>query len=88
MDDSEEIIQKRRKNRRELERYTKTANERLRIFLNGLSIGEMKTKIKDLNFSDKSLNFLCEVIALEHEDYEICIAVEEIKKEQALNQIS
>jgi hypothetical protein len=80
----EEIIKKITKTFRELEVCTKTANERLRLFLNGLSREEMKTKIKSLNFSDKSLNFLCEGIALEHEDYEICIAVEEIKKERGL----
>ena len=84
MEDPEELINSIRKTFRELEMCTKTANERLRVFLNGLSIEEMKVKIRALNFSDKSLNFLCEGIALEHEDYEICIAAEEIKKERAL----
>ena len=84
MEDSEEII-KIKTTFRELEMCTKKANERLRVFLNGLSKEEMIAKIRGLNFSDKSLNFLCEGIALEHEDYEICIAVEAIKKERALN---
>jgi hypothetical protein len=69
----------------ELEKHAVDANEKLRIYLNGLSRKDMKDKIIKLNLSDKSLNFLCEGIALEHEDYEICIAVEEIKKERALN---
>ncbi len=83
-EDPEEIIKQVRATFRELEVCTKTANERLRIFLNGLSVDEMVLKMRGLNFSDKSLNFLCEGIALEHEDYEICIAVEIIKKERAL----
>ena len=67
----------------ELEKTAKAANEKLRVFLLGLSNDDMITRIKQLNLSDKSLNFLCEGIALEHEDYEICIAVEKIKKERA-----
>jgi len=68
---------------RELESRTKTANETLRLFLNGLTTDEMVVKIVGLDLSDKSLNFLCEGIAIEHEDYEICIAVQRIKKERA-----
>ncbi len=83
MEDNERLINDIKKTFRELENCTKTANERLRIFLKGLSIKEMVVKIKELNFSDKSLNFLCEGIALEHEDYEICIAVEEVKESAA-----
>ncbi len=88
MEDSGEIIKKVIKTFRELELGTKAANEKLRIFLRGLSGGEMIAKIKELNLSDRSLNFLCEGIALEHEDYEICTAVEAIKKERALNKAS
>jgi hypothetical protein len=68
----------------ELERHSKIVNEKLRIYLNGLSGKEMKDRIIQMNFSDKSLAFLCEGIALEHEDYEICMAVEEIKRERGL----
>jgi hypothetical protein len=88
MEDREELRKKIKETFRELERCTRTANERLRLFLNGLSVEEMIIKIKGLNFSDKSLNFLCEGIALEHEDYEICMAIEEIKKERATKQLA
>jgi len=87
MEDKERVINEIKTTFRELEMCTKTANERLRVFLKGLSVEEMILKIRGLNFSDKSLNFLCEGIALEHEDYEICIAVEEVKKERALKNI-
>ena len=64
----------------ELERHAKDVNEKLRVYLMGLSQEDMIRRIKQLKLSDKSLNFLCEGIALEKEDYEICIAVEAIKK--------
>ena len=67
----------------ELENYAEVAKESLRVFLRGLPKDEMVTKIKELDLSDKSLNFLCAGIALETEDYEICSAVEEIKKERS-----
>jgi predicted ATPase len=67
----------------ELEKHARSANERLRFFLMGLSRADMKIRINQLQLSDKSLNFLCEGIALEKEDYEICVAVEEIKKQRA-----
>jgi len=69
----------------ELEKNAKATNEKLRAFLMGLSNEDMLTRIRQLNLSDKSLNFLCQGIALENEDYEICIAVETIKKERAAN---
>ena len=72
----------------ELEKHARIANNKLRIYLNGLSKKDMKARIIELNLSDKSLNFLCEGIALEYEDYEICIAVEEIKKERAISHIN
>ena len=72
----------------ELQKHAKDANEKLRVYLNGLSLPDMKTKIIALNLSDKSLNFLCEGIALEHEDYEICAAVEQIKKERTLTALT
>ena len=68
----------------ELSKHAKAANENLRVFLKDLSQEEMIIRINQLNLSDKSLNFLCEGIALETEDYEICMAVEAIKKERAL----
>lgn len=71
----------------DLEMSTRSANERLRLFLKGLSVDEMILKMRGLNFSARSLNFLCECIALEHEDYEICMAVEAIKKENGLKSI-
>jgi len=67
----------------ELEKHANVANERLRVFLMGLSQPDMIARINQLELSDKSLNFLCEGIALEKEDYEICMAVEVIKKERA-----
>jgi hypothetical protein len=66
----------------ELERYADNAKEKLRQRLRGLSKEEMIVQINALNLSDKSLNFLCEVIALETEDYEICIAVQEIQSKR------
>jgi hypothetical protein len=68
----------------ELEKNAKEVNERLRVFLMDLSPPEMIARINQLELSDKSLNFLCEGIALEKEDYEICMAVEIIKKERAM----
>jgi len=68
----------------ELEKYAAYAKERLTLLLRNLSPEDMIAKINELNLSDKSLNFLCEGIALETEDYEICAAVESIKKERAL----
>jgi len=88
MENQEKLSKKIKESFRELEMCTKSANERLRLFLNGLPKEEMLAKIRGLNFSDKSLNFLCEGIALSHEDYEICIAVEEIKKERAIKQLA
>jgi hypothetical protein len=67
----------------ELDRHAKAANEKLRMFLKDLSNEDMIARINHLNLSDKSLNFLCGGIALEAEDYEICAAVETIKKERA-----
>src|SRR4051812_10759572 len=68
----------------ELEKYAAVAKEKLRYHLSGLPPEEMISKIKELNLSDKSLNFLCEGIALETEDYEICAAVQTIKKERGM----
>ncbi len=70
----------------ELEKYADAAKEKLRLHLSGLPPEEMIAKIKELNLSDKSLNFLCEGIALETEDYEICAAVEAIKKERTVKE--
>jgi len=67
----------------ELEKNARVVNERLRVFLMGLESAEMLNRIRQLNLSDRSLNFLCEGIALETEDYEICVAVEKLKKERA-----
>ena len=85
MNDPEKIIEEVKQPFLELERHASIANEKLRIFLIGLTKEQMTARINQLNLSDKSLNFLCEGIALEKEDYEICIVVEEIKKERALN---
>lgn len=68
----------------ELEKYADGAKDILRDLLNGLSKEDMLQEIKNLQLSDKSLNFLCEGIALETEDYEICAAVVAIKKERGL----
>jgi len=72
----------------ELEKHARDANERLRVYLMNLSQADMILRIGQLNLSDKSLNFLCEGIALEREDYEICIAVEEIKRQRAAAKVS
>jgi len=82
MEDAHE--KKIRKTFKELEMCTRSANESLRNYLVGSSAAEMLAKIRGLDLSDRSLNFLCEGIALEHEDYEICAAVEKIKSERAL----
>jgi hypothetical protein len=70
----------------ELGKHSAVANEKLRIFLKDLPQQEMIDRINQLNLSDKSLNFLCEGIALEQEDYEICMAVEAIKKNRSVAQ--
>ena len=67
----------------ELGKHSAVANEKLRVFLKDLPQEEMIDRINQLNLSDKSLNFLCEGIALEREDYEICMAVETIKKNRS-----
>ena len=67
----------------ELEKHAKKANELLRVYLKDLNPTDMIAKINQLELTDRSLNFLCEGIALQHEDYEICTAVEAIKKERA-----
>jgi len=67
----------------ELGKHAVAANEKLRVFLKDLPPADMIDRINQLNLSDKSLNFLCEGIALMKEDYEICAAVEHIKKERA-----
>ena len=69
----------------ELEEYAKVAQNRLRVLLRQLPKEEKIARIKSLNLTDRSLDFLCVGIALETEDYEICSAVEEIKKERALS---
>jgi len=69
----------------ELGKHSQIANEKLRVFLKDLPQPEMIGRINHLNLSDKSLSFLCEGIALEKEDYEICMAVETIKKQRADN---
>ena len=82
-DDEEDDLLITRKPSFELEKHAKEANERLRVFLMGLSQTDMIARINQLELSDESLNFLCDGIALEKEDYEICMAVEIIKKERA-----
>ena len=65
----------------ELENYADLAKDKIRIILRGLSKEEMIEQINDLHLSEKSLNFLCEGIALETEDYEICAAIQQIKND-------
>ena len=69
----------------ELEQLAKEAYERLHIILSGLPKEDVITRIKQLRLSDKSLNFLCKGIILEDEDQDICMIVEDIKRERALN---
>ncbi len=83
MENHDEIKHEIRHNFNEIARHATIANEKLRIFLKDLSKGEMIERINQLNLSDSSLVFLCEGIALKTEDYEICAAVEEIKKYRA-----
>jgi hypothetical protein len=73
-----------KKSLRELEKYAAATKDKLRILLRSLSKEDMIVKINELNLSDKSLNFLCEGIALETEDYEICAAVQAIKVARGL----
>ncbi len=67
----------------ELEKHAKKANELLRVYLKDLNPTDMVARINQLELTDRSLNFLCEGIALEYEDYEICAAVEAIKKKRS-----
>ena len=80
MENHEKVTKEVKKTFLELEKYADAAKDRLRGILFGLSKEEMIDRINELHLSDKSLNFLCEGIALETEDYEICAAVQEIKK--------
>ena len=82
-EDEEDEILLTRKPFFELEKHAKKANELLSVYLMGLNPTDMIARINQLELTDRSLNFLCEGIALEHEDYEICTAVEVIKKERA-----
>ena len=63
----------------ELGDHTSEANEKLRLFLRKLPKEEMIARINDLDLSDSSLEYLCAGVALEHEDYEICAAVQAIQ---------
>jgi len=65
----------------ELENNAKIAKDKIRIILRGLSKEDMIDQINELHLSEKSLNFLCEGIALESEDDEICAAVQQIKND-------
>ena len=85
MENHEKITKKVKQTFVELEKYTGYAKVHLRILLKDLPKEEMIARINKLNLSDKSLNFLCEGIALETEDYEICDAVQSIQKERALH---
>ena len=71
----------------ELERHAKITNENLRLFLMNLNQPDMIARINQLDLSDRSLDFLCEGIALEKEDYEICMAVEAIKKQRIADRL-
>jgi hypothetical protein len=82
--ENEEEAKELKQSLRELEKYAAATKDKLRILLRQLSKEEMIVKINELNLSDKSLNFLCEGIALETEDYEICAAVQAIKKTRGL----
>jgi hypothetical protein len=82
MENNEKVTKEVKESFVELDKRAKSANERLRVFLKDLGKADMKESIEHLNLSDDSLNFLCEGIALETEDYEICAAVTEIKKER------
>lgn len=64
----------------ELGDHTSEANEKLRLFLRKLPKGEMIARINDLNLTDDSLEYLSMGVALEHEDYEICAAVQAIQQ--------
>ncbi len=84
MEDHGEVKKVIRKTFLELSKHARVANENLRLFLKDLPQPEMIMRIEQLNLSDRSLNFLCEGIALEAEDYEICMAVEVLKKQRAV----
>jgi hypothetical protein len=83
MKNHDELTHEIRHNFNELGKHAAVANEKLRVFLSGLGKADMIARINQLNLSDSSLVFLCEGIALKTEDYEICAAVEEIKKYRA-----
>jgi hypothetical protein len=68
----------------ELEDYAKYAKERLLVVLRGLPREQMVDRINMLHLSDRSLDYLCNEIAMEHEDYEICAAVITIKNARHL----
>jgi len=84
MEDDGKITKDVKRSLVELEKYAAYAKVHLRILLKDLPKGEMIARINKLNLSDKSLNFLCEGIALETEDFEICDAVQSIQKKRAL----
>ncbi len=65
----------------ELEKSAHAAKDQLRRFLKGLSKVQMIAEIKRLQLSDLCLNIFCEAQILDAQDCEICMAVQEIRKE-------
>ncbi len=57
--------------------------EKVLAFYRAKTVPEMKTSTLDLD--DETLDWLCEELAMESEDYEICQAVLEIKSERSAN---
>jgi hypothetical protein len=64
---------------RQLAELDKVVKGKLRVFLRGKNINEMKEVLRELD--ETSLNLLCEM-SLPHEDYEICQAVHEVLDEK------
>ena len=65
----------------ELERFANAAKDQLRKILKGHSKARMIAEINKLQLSDRCINLLCEGQVFDAQDYEICLAVREIKKE-------
>ena len=64
---------------RQLTELDKVVKSKLRVFLKGKNMEEIKEVLRELDKS--SLHVLCEM-SLPDEDYEICQAVQEVLKEK------
>lgn len=67
---------------KEVEEVVEKAKEKLRLFFRGMTADE---KVAEFRFwPDEQIVDLCETLALETEDYEICHAAQVVKSERGI----